>query len=367
MKTKLKRGCVREDGLVFNVRTNGEDQWVSPEELQVIRDEERKYYLKNKAKIKERTREWQKANPDRYRELTKNWTQNNQDRIEAYKAKAKEGRKLKSEEYWKQFNQAVQERRKAKAARMEVEKELRRKDREAKREEAAKNRAAIKRETREKHSAERREAKLLEQREAKLQGRGYRRKDGKILWKPTGNNPRNWVWVSPETFEGRRRKLQEYWIQREKQKAVSEETRKAQLRRRRQRQKEKYRSNPELKREYNRKQRAQEKRRNPEKYKARKAAQRKAREIKAKVKLTDRERALTTEIYLQAARVSNCLGIPFHVDHILPIMLGGLHHPTNLRAIPGNINLSKSHLITPEVETWLLGRPVSELNLQKAA
>jgi hypothetical protein len=40
----------------------------------------------------------------------------------------------------------------------------------------------------------------------------------------------------------------------------------------------------------------------------------------------------------QRIRLSKCLNIPFHVDHILPISRGGFHHHGNLQVVPANLN-----------------------------
>ena len=57
-----------------------------------------------------------------------------------------------------------------------------------------------------------------------------------------------------------------------------------------------------------------------------------------------------TAFYEMAARVSKCLGIKHHVDHIYPIKgktSRGLHVPWNLRVIPATIN-HKKHNKLPE-------------------
>lgn len=52
--------------------------------------------------------------------------------------------------------------------------------------------------------------------------------------------------------------------------------------------------------------------------------------------------------YEIAARVSRCTGIPFDVDHIIPLCgdgVCGLHVPINLRVIPRKANQRKSNRI----------------------
>ena len=45
--------------------------------------------------------------------------------------------------------------------------------------------------------------------------------------------------------------------------------------------------------------------------------------------------------YDAARRVGQCIGIKFHVDHIVPLSLGGNHHQSNLQWVPYMWNLSK--------------------------
>ena len=52
--------------------------------------------------------------------------------------------------------------------------------------------------------------------------------------------------------------------------------------------------------------------------------------------------AIVSSIYGQAQRVSKCLGVTMHVDHILPLSKGGVHEASNLQIIPKTINLRKS-------------------------
>jgi hypothetical protein len=48
-------------------------------------------------------------------------------------------------------------------------------------------------------------------------------------------------------------------------------------------------------------------------------------------------------IFDQAKRLSKRIGIPFEVDHIIPISLGGIHSPINLQVIPRSINRKKNN------------------------
>lgn len=50
-------------------------------------------------------------------------------------------------------------------------------------------------------------------------------------------------------------------------------------------------------------------------------------------------------IYKARARISKCLGITFHVDHIIPLAKGGKHVIENLQLLPARLNLKKSDKI----------------------
>ena len=47
-------------------------------------------------------------------------------------------------------------------------------------------------------------------------------------------------------------------------------------------------------------------------------------------------------IYQSRKRVTGCLGILMHVDHIVPLAVGGEHAPRNLQVIPAIHNLKKN-------------------------
>ena len=70
-------------------------------------------------------------------------------------------------------------------------------------------------------------------------------------------------------------------------------------------------------------------------------AKRRARKKKASTKLTYIEEQLIKQYYEHSTRLKNKLGIEFHVDHIVPLSLGGLHHPSNLQVVPARWNMRK--------------------------
>jgi hypothetical protein len=58
-------------------------------------------------------------------------------------------------------------------------------------------------------------------------------------------------------------------------------------------------------------------------------------------KLPKEERKCVIRFYEAAQRISKCLGVSFHVDHIQPMSRGGKHNRTNLQVVPAKWNISK--------------------------
>lgn len=81
---------------------------------------------------------------------------------------------------------------------------------------------------------------------------------------------------------------------------------------------------------------------NPDKISAIVAAYR-ASKLNQTPELTDEEKLQIIEIYKEAIALRKTTGNNYHVDHIIPISKGGLHHPLNLQIITAFENLSKGN------------------------
>ena len=70
-------------------------------------------------------------------------------------------------------------------------------------------------------------------------------------------------------------------------------------------------------------------------------ARRRRRYQKQAVHLTEGERMFLREYYLQVQELTASTGIPHEVDHVIPLVKGGLHAPWNLRVVTRFENRSK--------------------------
>ena len=57
--------------------------------------------------------------------------------------------------------------------------------------------------------------------------------------------------------------------------------------------------------------------------------------------LTKEEQSQIDEIYLMRYRLEEEWNCPCHVDHIIPLKLGGRHHPSNLQVLTACDNMKK--------------------------
>lgn len=55
------------------------------------------------------------------------------------------------------------------------------------------------------------------------------------------------------------------------------------------------------------------------------------------------------QFYIQAIRLTRCLGIKFDVDHVIPMGRGGSHHPANLACMPRALNQAKHDRLPGEL------------------
>ena len=73
-------------------------------------------------------------------------------------------------------------------------------------------------------------------------------------------------------------------------------------------------------------------------------ARRRAAKIQATPEWADKK--VITDIYKEAQRLQQVLGIPMHIDHVVPLqgeLVCGLHVEYNLQVIPAALNLRKSN------------------------
>jgi hypothetical protein len=87
--------------------------------------------------------------------------------------------------------------------------------------------------------------------------------------------------------------------------------------------------------------------RNPERA-AEKGRRRRCRERNASIHLTANENQQLLILERTRQELQRETGRPYHIDHILPIIHGGIHHPINLRILEGEENLSKNAKLLPE-------------------
>jgi len=76
-------------------------------------------------------------------------------------------------------------------------------------------------------------------------------------------------------------------------------------------------------------------------------AKRYALKIPALLPTTDDE--LIKKLYEQRAEMSKKHGQEYHVDHIIPLSIGGAHHQDNMRVITAKENMEKKNKYIPEL------------------
>jgi len=87
--------------------------------------------------------------------------------------------------------------------------------------------------------------------------------------------------------------------------------------------------------------------RNPERV-AEKRRRRRCRKRNASIHLTANETQQLLILERTRQELQRETGREYHIDHVLPIVHGGIHHPVNLRILEGEENLSKNAKLLPE-------------------
>jgi phosphoenolpyruvate synthase/pyruvate phosphate dikinase len=176
--------------------------------------------------------------------------------------------------------------------------------------------------------------------------RGFKREDGKIFW--TIVKRKYEYWITEEKYNEFKKKNRLY----DKKYSNKEES----LIKKKERNKKYYLENIENERERTKKRiknmapdealKLKEYKRNWHKKNVfRKMASKHRRREREKnnTPLTKNQIAIIATLYKQSKRLKKTLGIEFHVDHIIPLFMGGKHNPSNLQVIPATINLRKSY------------------------
>ncbi len=81
---------------------------------------------------------------------------------------------------------------------------------------------------------------------------------------------------------------------------------------------------------------------------AEEARERRALKKKSCVPLTHYEREQMLLMEKTRRKLCEETGHEYHIDHIIPLSRGGLHHPVNLRILEGKENLLKNDHVLPE-------------------
>ena len=96
---------------------------------------------------------------------------------------------------------------------------------------------------------------------------------------------------------------------------------------------------------------------NPSKIKENKIARKKKLRLKSE---NANQMPVMNVIYKCARRISKCIGIQFHVDHIMPLAHNGDHVASNLQILPEKINLRKGAKIPSYLHTKnLTNQPIN--------
>jgi len=164
--------------------------------------------------------------------------------------------------------------------------------------------------------------------------RGHVRDDGMIFWRYKKESPNGEYWVSKEIYESLYKGNHQSARKWQKNNPELHSIRCKEIRKIKDYDKDKYqklkRTNPDLLRK-----RQIQNRDNS----AVKSAKRRA---KKKLLLhPNHNHKIEKVLHQQRLRLSKICGFEWHIDHIMPLASGGVHHHTNLQLLPASLNIRK--------------------------
>jgi len=162
--------------------------------------------------------------------------------------------------------------------------------------------------------------------------KGYTREDGKIFWSYDKKAKNGEYWVTPERFlsliENKKRHEKNRVRDKEKMHCYKISWRKNNIEKARLAQRNWNKLNKDKLNSIYAKRRSR---------------------IKNAILMLHRDQEKIIDIlYSACRRISKCIGIIHHIDHIQPISKGGYHIHTNLQILPATTNLKKSNYYEPK-------------------
>jgi hypothetical protein len=118
---RIKRGTIREDGLVFWANERGREIWLTKENFEKKKQKfkeyiQKKWYPKNKEKVIEKVREWIKQNKEKRNKYCREWARKNYSKSCASKKAWKINNPEKRKEVQRKYDLSIPEKKSKYAA-----------------------------------------------------------------------------------------------------------------------------------------------------------------------------------------------------------------------------------------------------------